>query len=217
MKSLSEYKEKEVDFESSDWYEQIFRNDMISLLDNEDEKTNILLSRYLTSIVHFFEHIYNEGKLDNGDIIDLMQILNIRFGHEIFGKRNDTYQSSLRIGLVVELLFQNGLPRQHAIPAVSQWLNIKERTVRDHNETYRKRFGKGEVTGFTIVLVQRMSFFGAIKAEDNPTIEEIFKQNTNFPRVHPHAMRAYRRCIKFLEEDELLSRWYKNFGMAIIK
>lgn len=109
-------KKKEVDFDAPDWHEQMFKNSLISILENaEHEKPNLVFSSYLTSITTFLENCYHAGKIEDTDIIELIQQTNIVLGYSVFGKQNETHQNAMRIGLIVELLHQKGLPRKHLL------------------------------------------------------------------------------------------------------
>lgn len=210
-----EVKIKEIDFESGDWHEQVLRNGLVSILNNmNDNKHNILLSNYLSFILSFLENCFHEGSLHNHEIIDLMQEINIRLGHKIFGTQNKKYENAIKIGFIVEFLFQMGLPRSQCIPEVANWLNIKSRTVRDYNESYRKKFGLQKIDGIMLSIVDRMFFFGAIRLDENPTVREIFERNPDFPDNHPKSKRAFQKCLRFIETDEIYNKWNKNLSMG---
>ena len=206
--------EIEVDYDAPNWHEQMFKNSLVSVLKKgEDEKANLLFSHYLTSITTFLENSYHNGSLIDGSIIELVQTTNIVLGYKVFGTQNKTHQNAMRIGLIVELLFQKGLPRSYSIPAVSEWLDIKERTVRSHNEEYRKKWGKEyPINGLNLAIVERMSFFGATPTEDNPSIAQIFEENPNFPNNHPKALKAFTECLKFLKNDDGYKTLRKNIS-----
>lgn len=199
-----ELKKDNINFESDSWHEQMFKNGLADILElSKTTSCNLLFSNYLMKIQTFFENLYHEGKLKDGTIIQDVQRLNLVLGVKAFGKKNDTYEQALKIGAIVELLFQKGLPRKHCIPAVAEWLEIKERTVRSYNEIYRNEYGTETITALKISIIDTQVFFGATRLEPIISIKKTFEEKPGFPYKHPSSKRAFEACIKVIREDPL--------------
>ena len=163
----------------------------IVLKHQDGDKASLLLKKYMIAINIFFTiqadvHQTDEWK----SILHHVQYLNYYLEKEVAGKKNRTILNNMAIGCAVEMLIHYGLPRIHAINSMKPWLGVSKTKATTANQDFRSEWGKGIAGTAGIVFAEGLR------------AEKIFRENGKFPSNHPNAERAYKRCLKFFDEDQ---------------
>lgn len=169
----------------------------------EREKNPLLIhERFLNDLLIYFAALAND-RMDKitTEIFFRYSMLSKVLLQKIEGSKRGTLEKTLALGQLVELLLHFGLPRIHAIEAVSEWLGLSVTKVRVANETYRKEhtFPINDMILHGKYLLSPYIF----------TIRDLFETDKEFLSKHTKAATAFKKTASLIKNDyyeDLLNR-----------